>query len=196
ELPRNGPLWRRRQESPARLRRPRGILSGFSGPWHQIENLVLVPATEYFQQNSEGLFALLLGRLQNAGEHGLGASSPWGAVAAPVLARADQGADGALTDIVRGIQPRTIEEGKEVGSLVIEMVPEPAVGRIPARVVQHAIELDFQTSRRGQQSVQGDLLVLVALGQGQGLLEHLLHPQREACGASRGARDQFLRAVE
>src|SRR5437016_5977731 len=39
------------------------------------------------------------------------------------------------------------------------MVPEPAVGRIPARVVQHAIELDFQTSRRGQQSVQGDLLV-------------------------------------
>src|SRR2546429_115790 len=96
----------------------------------------------------------------------------------------------------RGIQPRTIEEGKEVGSLVIEMVPEPAVGRIPARVVQHAIELDFQTSRRGQQSVQGDLLVLVALGQGQGLLEHLLHPQREACGASRGALDQFLRAVE
>src|SRR5439155_95515 len=96
----------------------------------------------------------------------------------------------------RGLQPRTIEEGKEVGSLVIEMVPEPAVGRIPARVVQHAIELDFQTSRRGQQSVQGDLLVLVALGQGQGLLEHLLHPQREACGASRGARDQFLRAVE
>src|SRR5439155_8332537 len=84
-------------------------------------------------------------------------------------------------------QPRTIEEGKEVGSLVIEMVPEPAVGRIPARVVQHAIELDFQTSRRGQQSVQGDLLVLVALGQGQGLLEHLLHPQREACGA-RGDR--------
>src|SRR2546429_4943917 len=63
------------------------------------------------------------------------------------------------------------------------MVPEPAVGRIPARVVQHAIELDFQTSRRGQQSVQGDLLVLVALGQGQGLLVHLLHPQREACGA-------------
>src|SRR2546429_2621825 len=70
------------------------------------------------------------------------------------------------------------------------MVPEPAVGRIPARVVQHAIELDFQTSRRGQQSVQGDLLVLVALGQGQGLLEHLLHPQREACGASRGALDR------
>src|SRR5947209_5594839 len=33
-------------QSPVRLRRPRGILSGFSGPWHQIENLVLVPATE------------------------------------------------------------------------------------------------------------------------------------------------------
>src|SRR5256884_3850618 len=68
--------------------------------------------------------SLLLGRLQNAGEHGLGASSPWGAVAAPVLARADQGADGALTDIVRGIQPRTIEEGKEVGSLMIETAAE------------------------------------------------------------------------
>jgi len=44
--------------------------------------------------------------------------------------------------------------------------------------------------------VQRDLLVLVALRQGQGLPEHFLHPQREAGGSSRSALYQFLRAVQ
>jgi len=56
--------------------------------------------------------ALLFGRLQNAGEHRLGASSSGYAVAAPVLARADERSDGSLAYVVSGLQPGRIEESE------------------------------------------------------------------------------------
>jgi hypothetical protein len=82
---------------------------------------------------------LLFGGLQNAGEHRLGTSSAWGAIAAPVLARPDQGADGALADIVGGIQPGTIKKGEQVRPLMEQMLGEPTIELIPTGVGQHPI---------------------------------------------------------
>jgi hypothetical protein len=87
--------------------------------------------------------------LQNAGEHGLSASTSWGTVAAPVFARADEGADGSLADIVGGIQPGTIKEGEEVGPLMEQMLREPTIGGIATGVGKHPIQLDFQPSGGG-----------------------------------------------
>jgi hypothetical protein len=106
---------------------------------------------------------LLFGGLQNAGEHGLGASSAKGAIAAPVFARPDQGTDGALTDIVGGIQPGTIKKGEDIGALMEQVLGEPTVGHIATGAGQHLIQLYFQTSGRGPQAMQRDLVVVVAV---------------------------------
>src|SRR6516225_8297346 len=86
-------------------------------------------------------FALLLGGLQNAGEQRRSVSSSWGAIAAPVFARPGQGTDGALADIVGGIQPRTIKKGEEITPLMQQMLGKSTVGLISAGVGQHPIQL-------------------------------------------------------
>jgi hypothetical protein len=94
ELPPHRPCGLRRRAS------PQGIPRRWFSAGHQIENLAPPPATEEFHQNVEGLLPLLLGGLQNGGEHGLRPRTSFRAVATPVLARPDQGADGSLTLLV------------------------------------------------------------------------------------------------
>jgi hypothetical protein len=72
-------------------------------------------------------------------ERFLSGSSSFGAVATPVFACPDQSADGALADIVGGIQPGTIKKGEQVGPLMEQMLGEPTIELIPTGVGQHPI---------------------------------------------------------
>jgi hypothetical protein len=68
------------------------------------------------EQKLEGILALLFTRLNYGGENGLGTGSLPGAVSAPVLAGADQGAHRALRAMVGGVQAWTIKKGKQIGT--------------------------------------------------------------------------------
>ena len=74
----------------------RGIRACRSSRRHEVDEGPGLTTTEQLHHHVEGVLALLFGRLEQTGQHRLGVCAVLGPVAAPVLARADQGADRAL----------------------------------------------------------------------------------------------------
>jgi len=151
-----------------------------------IEQLGLCRSQQIDDQG-EQILVLLFGGAQDTGEHGLRPGPLFGAVAAPVLADHHQDPHDPLGHIVGGFQTGTVQEGKQVRTFVAQVFGQTLIGPIALAAGQQAVQLGFQPARGRPHPMQRDLLLPIAVPQGQGLLQELFDGQGKAGGPGGGS---------
>ena len=155
--------------------------------WQHVQRFRLLGPQQVNQQ-VEYVLVLLPGRTQYAGEDRLRPCPVFRAVATPVLADHHQDPHDPLGHIVGRLQTGTVQESKQVRTFVAQVLDETLIGPIALAAGQQAVQLRFQPARSRPHPMQRDLLLPIAVPQGQGLLQELFYGQGKAGGPGGGLR--------